>query len=41
MPGLDDMLRAEDVADAIVTVLRQPPTVRTLIWSLRSVREAD
>jgi 3-oxoacyl-[acyl-carrier protein] reductase len=41
MPGLDEMLRAEDVADAIVTVLRQPPTVRTLIWSLRSVREAD
>lgn len=41
MPGLDEMLRAEDVADAIVTVLRQPPTVRTLIWSLRSVHEAD
>jgi 3-oxoacyl-[acyl-carrier protein] reductase len=41
MPGLDEMLRAEDVAEAIVTVLRQPPTVRTLIWSLRSVHEAD
>ena len=24
MPGLDDMLRAEDVADAVVTALRQP-----------------
>jgi 3-oxoacyl-[acyl-carrier protein] reductase len=41
MPGLDEMLRAEDVAEAIVTVLRQPPTVRTLIWSLRSIHEAD
>ena len=41
MPGLDEMLRAEDVAEAIVTVLRQPATVRTLVWSLRSVHEAD
>jgi len=41
MPGLDEMLRAEDVAEAIVTVLRQPPTVRTLVWSLRSIHEAD
>jgi NADP-dependent 3-hydroxy acid dehydrogenase YdfG len=41
MPGLDDMLRAEDVAAAVVTVLRQPSTMRTLIWSMRSIHEAD
>jgi NADP-dependent 3-hydroxy acid dehydrogenase YdfG len=41
MPGLDDMLRAEDVAAAVVTVLRQPPTMRTLVWSMRSIHEAD
>ncbi len=41
MPGLDDMLRAEDVAAAVVTVLRQPPTMRTLVWSMRSIQEAD
>lgn len=41
MPGLDDMLRAEDVAAAIVTVLRQPRSMRTLVWSMRSIHEAD
>ncbi len=41
MPGLDDMLRAEDVAAAIVTVLRQPRSMRTLLWSMRSIEEAD
>jgi NADP-dependent 3-hydroxy acid dehydrogenase YdfG len=41
MPGLTDMLRPEDVADAVVTVLRQPKTMRTLIWSMRSIHEAD
>jgi NADP-dependent 3-hydroxy acid dehydrogenase YdfG len=41
MPGLADMLRAEDVAAAIVTVLRQPRTMRTLVWSMRSIHEAD
>jgi NADP-dependent 3-hydroxy acid dehydrogenase YdfG len=41
MPGLDDMLRAEDVAAAVVTVLRQPATMRTLLWSMRSIHEAD
>jgi NADP-dependent 3-hydroxy acid dehydrogenase YdfG len=41
MPGLDDMLRAEDVAAAVVTVLRQPASMRTLIWSMRSIHEAD
>jgi 3-oxoacyl-[acyl-carrier protein] reductase len=41
MPGLAEMLRAEDVAAAVVTVLKQPPTMRTLVWSMRSVFEAD
>ncbi len=41
MPGLANMLRAEDVAHAIVTVLSQPPTVRTLLWSMRHITEAD
>ncbi len=41
MPGLDKMLRAEDVAAAVVTVLKQPPTMRTLVWSMRSIHEAD
>lgn len=41
MPGLADMLRPEDVADAVVTILRQPRTMRTLVWSMRSIKEAD
>jgi 3-oxoacyl-[acyl-carrier protein] reductase len=41
MPGLARMMRAEDVAAAVVTVLRQPPSVRTLVWSLRSIHEPD
>jgi NADP-dependent 3-hydroxy acid dehydrogenase YdfG len=41
MPGLADMLRAEDVAAAVVTVLRQPRSMRTLVWSMRSIHEAD
>jgi len=41
MPGLAKMLRAEDVAAAILFVLRQPPTMRTLVWSMRSIHEAD
>jgi NADP-dependent 3-hydroxy acid dehydrogenase YdfG len=41
MPGLADMLRPEDVAGAVVTVLRQPKTMRTLVWSMRSIHEAD
>jgi len=41
MAGLDDMLRAEDVAEAVVSVLRQPRSMRTLLWSMRSIREAD
>jgi NADP-dependent 3-hydroxy acid dehydrogenase YdfG len=41
MPGLAEMLRAEDVAAAVVTVLRQPRSMRTLLWSMRSIHEAD
>jgi 3-oxoacyl-[acyl-carrier protein] reductase len=41
MPGLDEMLRPENVADAIVAVLKQPATMRSLVWSMRSIHEAD
>ena len=41
MPGLKDMLRAEDVAAAVVTVLSQPTSMRTLVWSMRSIHEDD
>ena len=41
MPGLAKMLRAEDVAAAVVAVLKQPPSMRTLVWSMRSIHEAD
>lgn len=41
MPGLAEMMRPEDVAAAVVTVLRQPRSMRTLVWSMRSIHEAD
>ncbi len=41
MPGLADMMRPENIADAIVTVLSQPKSMRTLIWSMRSSQEDD
>ena len=41
MPGLADMMTAGDVADAVVTVLEQPLSMRTLIWSMRSIKEDD
>jgi len=41
MPGLADMLDAGDVAAAVVTVLQQPPSMRTLLWSMRSMKESD
>lgn len=41
MPGLADMLRPKDVAQAVLAVLRQPRSIRTLVWSLRSINEAD
>ncbi|MFG2617345.1 SDR family oxidoreductase [Streptomyces sp. NPDC048507] len=37
MPELQTMMRAEDVADAIAYSLTQPPSMRTLLWSMRSV----
>jgi NADP-dependent 3-hydroxy acid dehydrogenase YdfG len=36
-PFLSDFLRPEDVAHAVVTVLRQPRRVRTTLWSLWSM----
>ncbi len=41
MPGLADMMSADDVAEAVVTVLKQPRSMRTLVWSMRSIQEAD
>jgi len=41
MPGLEEMLTAEDVAEAIVFVLKQPQSMRSLVWSMRSIHEAD
>ncbi|MGD2059937.1 MAG: SDR family oxidoreductase [Acidimicrobiia bacterium] len=41
MPQLDEMMRPEDIAAAVVTVLKQPRTMRTLIWSMRSIHEPD
>lgn len=41
MPGLDEMMRPEDIAAAVVTVLKQPRSMRTLVWSMRSIHEAD
>ncbi len=41
MPGLEDMMSADDVAAAVVTVLRQPRSMRTLVWSMRSIAEPD
>lgn len=41
MPGLADMMTADNVAQAVVTVLKQPLSMRTLIWSMRSIKEPD
>ena len=41
MPGLSEMMRAENVAAAVVTVLKQPKSMRTLVWSMRSIHEDD
>jgi len=35
----DTMLDPEDVAAAILTVLRQPPTVRTTVWGMSHLAE--
>jgi 3-oxoacyl-[acyl-carrier protein] reductase len=41
MPGLAEMMRAENIAAAVVTVLKQPASMRTLVWSMRSIHEPD
>ena len=41
MPGLDDMMTADNVAQAVLTVLQQPLSMRTLLWSMRSIKESD
>ncbi len=41
MPGLAEMMDPEDVAAAVVTVLQQPLSMRTLLWSMRSIKEED
>ena len=41
MPGLANMMEPENIADAIVTVLKQPKSMRTLVWSMRSIKEQD
>jgi len=38
-PALSDYLRPEDVAFQIVSILRQPRTVRTHIWTLWSMNQ--
>jgi 3-oxoacyl-[acyl-carrier protein] reductase len=40
-PWLNDVLHAEDVANAIVTVLSQPRRMRTQLWSMWSMIEAS
>lgn len=41
MPGLERMMRPEDVAEAIIAVLKQPRSMRSLVWSMRSIHEQD
>lgn len=41
MPGLEEMMRPEDIAATVVAVLKQPRTMRTLVWSMRSIHEPD
>jgi len=40
-PALRDMLRAEDVAEAILFAIEQPRTVRSLVHRLRGLAEED
>lgn len=39
MPELEDWLDADDVAGAVVTVLRQPRRMRTSLWTMWSMAE--
>ena len=36
-----DFIQPGDVADAVVTALRQPRRIRTALWSLWSLAEPD
>jgi NADP-dependent 3-hydroxy acid dehydrogenase YdfG len=40
-PWLDEVLKAEDVAAAIVTTLSQPRRMRTTVWAMWSMVEAS
>lgn len=40
-PWLEDVLTADDVADAVLTVLRQPRRLRTQLWSLWAMAEGS
>ncbi len=39
-PALDEMLRPEDVAAAVVTALRQPRRLRTSLWTIYPMSQA-
>jgi NADP-dependent 3-hydroxy acid dehydrogenase YdfG len=41
MPVLAEMMRPEDIAEAVVTILSQPRKMRTLVWSMRGMYEPD
>jgi NADP-dependent 3-hydroxy acid dehydrogenase YdfG len=41
MPVLAEMMRPEDIAAAIITVITQPKAMRTLVWSMRGMYEPD
>lgn len=40
-PSLDDFLKADDVAAAVVTVLQQPRRLRTTQWNMYSMAEGS
>jgi NADP-dependent 3-hydroxy acid dehydrogenase YdfG len=40
-PALRDFLHAEDIAAAVVTVLRQPRRMRTTLWAMYSMAESS
>ena len=40
-PALDSFLQPEDIAMAILTVLRQPRRMRTTLWSMYSQAESS
>jgi len=40
-PGLAGFLQPEDIASAVVTVLRQPRRMRTTLWTMWSMSEGS